>query len=215
MNTAPCTPCCSTPQVVNVPGVPGGNGVTPTNGINALSITSANFTVPAVGATVTVNVDSSLWYVVGQIVIATGPANFSVSAIPTSTSVTLTFLGYPGDIAPASVIASGATIAPAGQRGGSTVYYTSTAASIGLTAFMDVIEVTADNKTMTLPSAVGIAGKIYTIKQSAVYASGTLVATSGGQTIDGAANKTIAVTNGFIVVVSNGANWVMLANKLT
>jgi hypothetical protein len=213
--TSPCIPCCPTPQSVNVPGAPGGNGTNGTNGVNAFTLTAADFTVPAIGGSVTVTVANSTWMVIGQILIMTGPANFLITAIPSTTTVTLTFLGYPGDVAPAVAILTGTKVSPAGLRGGSTFLYTSTAANLSLTDFMDVIEVTADNKTITLPTAIGRTGKVFTVKQSAVYASGTLVNTTGGQTIDGSATKTIAVTNGFAIVVSNGSNWLLLANKLT
>lgn len=143
--------------------------------------------------------------VVGQIVIANGPANFLVTALPTSASATLMFLGYPGDVAPGTAILSGATIGPAGQRGDSTVYFTSTAADLAATAFMDVIEVTATGKTVTLPTAVGIAGKMYLIKLMVVGSA--TVAASGGQTFDGAATLTVASQYSWVAVISNGANW--------
>jgi hypothetical protein len=198
-----------------VPGEQGADGDNGIDGVNAFTLTTADFTVPAIGGSVTISVADSSWMIIGQILIIAGPANFLITAIPGATSVTLTFLGYPGDVAPAVGILTGAKVSPAGLRGGSTYLYQSTAASLALTDYMDVVEVTADNKTMTLPTAVGRSGKVFIVKQSAAYTSGTLISPSGGQTIDGAANKTIAVTNGYICIVSNGANWLMLFNKLT
>jgi hypothetical protein len=117
--TSPCAPsCCVTTQTVNVPGLAGASGLNGTNGINATTLTTQNFVVPAIGATVGVSVVSSVWMVVGQIVIASGPANFIVATVPTTTSATLQFLGYPGDVAPGVTINTGATISPAGLQGG-------------------------------------------------------------------------------------------------
>lgn len=213
--TSPCTPCCPSPQTVNVPGVQGAAAIDGLNGVNAFTLTTTDFAVPNVGSTVTITVANSSWMVIGQIVVVAGPANFLVTALPTLLSATLQFLGYPGDVSPATAVLTGAKVAPAGLRGGGTIYYTSTGANLTLTDYMDFVEVTADNKTITLPTAVGRTGKMYEIKQTAVYASGTVINTTGGQTIDGSATKTIAVTNGFATVVSNGANWLLLANKLT
>jgi hypothetical protein len=206
--TSPCTPCCPTSQVVNVPGGPGTDGGDGTNGVDAFTLLTADMpVVPAIGSTVTVAVANSSWMVVDQIVIVTGPANFKVTALPGTTSATLEFLGYPGDVAPGTAILTGAKVSPAGLRGGGTLYYTTTAASIALTDFMDFIEVTADGKTMTLPTAVGRAGKVFTIKQTAAATAGTTIATAGGQTIDGLSTFIVQSQNDFVSVISNGANW--------
>ena len=210
--TAPCVPCCSTPQVTNVPGVEGPAGTNGANGINAFTtLTGGGLTVPAVGSTVTATVANSQWCVVGQNVIAAGPANFLVTAVPSAVSVTLEFLGYPGDVAPTTVIAAGVELAPAGQRGGSSVNVTFTGVNLTLGPFNDVVLVTVDNKTITLPTAVGIQGKIYTIKQTATFSSGTTINTTSGQTIDGASTKTIGATNGVFQVCSDGSNWQILS----
>ena len=64
-------------------------------------------------------VASSVWMVVGQNVITSGPANFKVVSIPNSISVTLLFLGYPGDVSPlVTTISPGSTVSPSGILGG-------------------------------------------------------------------------------------------------
>ena len=210
--TSPCVPCCSTPQVVNTPGTEGPAGTNGSNGINAFTtVTGGGFTVPAVGSTVTAPVANSGWCVVGQNVIVTGPANFLVTAVPSSVSVTLEFLGYPGDVAPTTVIAAGAELSPAGQKGGTTTYVTFTGVNLTLGPFNDTVLVDVDGKTITLPTAVGIQGKIYTVKQTAAFAAGTIINTTGGQTIDGVATKTIGAQNGVFQVQSDGTNWQVLS----
>ena len=119
MQTSPCVPCCTpNPQVVNIPGISGADGADGSQGIDAFTLTTQNFVVPAVGAAVGVSVAQSSWMVVGQNLIMTGPANFLVVATPTTTSATLQFLGYPGDVVPGTVIGAGATVSPAGIIGG-------------------------------------------------------------------------------------------------
>jgi hypothetical protein len=190
-----------------VPGPEGGNGTNGTNGVNAFTLTTSNFTIPTVDGTttVTIAVANSTWMVVGQILIATGPVNLKVTAIPTTTGVTVIALGYPGDVAAGNTVLSGSTISPSGQRGGGTLYYKSTAADLTLNAFNDVVEVTADAKTITLPTAVGISGKVYTVKITA--AGGATITPAGGQTIDGLATFVLNGQNSFVSVISNGANW--------
>ncbi len=180
--TTNCVPCCSTPQVTNTPGSQGLDGTDGTNGINAFAIVGGGgFVVPAIGSTVAATVDDTSWMVPGQVLIATGPANFLVSGTPPSaTSVTLEFLGYPGDVNAGTTIAAGALLSPAGLRGGSTLAVRASAVSTALTAFDDVLLLTADAKTATLPTAVAITGKVYTVKQT-VATSGT-VATTGQTT---------------------------------
>lgn len=61
------------------------------------------------------------------------------------------------------------------------------------------------NSTVTLPTAVGAAGRVYILKNSG---AGTItLATTSSQTIDGAAPGTIAAGAGNIFV-STGANWI-------
>jgi hypothetical protein len=127
----PCVPCCSTTQVVNIPGIQGAPGATGLNGVSAFGYTTADFNVPAsVGSSVTVAVTNSSWAVVGEVVIIgqgigaaitnPGPATFQITSIPSFSSLTLKFLGYPGDVAVNTPIGSGtgsggALVSPASQ----------------------------------------------------------------------------------------------------
>jgi hypothetical protein len=73
------------------------------------------------------------------------------------------------------------------------------------------IEVTATGQTITLPTAVGITQRPYTIK---LTASGSCtVATTGGQTIDGAGSYSLSAQYKYVTVQSNGANWLIIANN--
>lgn len=122
--TTDCRPCCTTPVVVNVPGLTGAAGAdgaagaagtNGTNGVNAFTTTSADFNVPAAkGGTVTISVADTSWMVVGQTLVITGPATFLITAIPTGTTVTLAWDQAPGDAAGNTLISSGSKVSPSG-----------------------------------------------------------------------------------------------------
>jgi len=60
--------------------------------------------------------------------------------------------------------------------------------------------------TLTLPTAVGRAGKTFVIKRTNT-GPGVTIATTGGQTIDGSATEVLSAQNQSRTVYSNGANW--------
>jgi len=105
-------------------GAAGAAGANGTNGSNAFTTTSANFTVPALGADVTVEVGSTAWMsptgtgISGQIVHIQNAGHFIVKAVVDATHVTLTNpgTGYT-NAAPATVIAAGSKVSPAGLQG--------------------------------------------------------------------------------------------------
>lgn len=70
------------------------------------------------------------------------------------------------------------------------------------------ISAAGGNRTVTLPTAAGIAGREYTIKRVDNSGNTCGVATTGGQTIDGAASPyALAAQNSTVTVVSDGSNW--------
>lgn len=85
-------------------------------GQGAFTTTTAAYTQPAVSATVTVSVQSSAWLAVGSLVRTPG-GDYEVTALPTSTSVTLQNLGYPGAASPGAMVASGSSVTATGARG--------------------------------------------------------------------------------------------------
>lgn len=71
-----------------------------------------------------------------------------------------------------------------------------------------VVNCTSGTFTVTLPTAVGITGQYFVIKNS-----GTGVITidaNGSETIDGVLNKILAVQYEGMILVSNGANWIVI-----
>ena len=75
-----------------------------------------------------------------------------------------------------------------------------------------LIDVTGNTITVTLPTAVGINGKNYVIKNSG---NGVVtVATTSGQTIDSVVSKTL-IYNDSVEVISDGSNWIIVAGTGT
>jgi hypothetical protein len=65
-------------------------------------------------------------------------------------------------------------------------------------------------KSVTLPTASGITGRIYVIKKISTGTS--TVKTTGSETIDGATTKSLASQYDYIMVQSDGTNWVIISN---
>jgi hypothetical protein len=86
-------------------------------------------------------------------------------------------------------------------------------AAYTLTATDSVVtgDATSAAFTVTLPTAVGITGRIYTVKKIDSSANAVTVGTTSGQTIDGAATYVLSTRWQFVAVVSNGANWIIVA----
>lgn len=69
------------------------------------------------------------------------------------------------------------------------------------------INCTANTFTVTLPTAVGIRGRIYSIKNSGIGV--ITVACDGAETIDGSAAQTLNQYDN-IMIISTGANWIII-----
>lgn len=66
--------------------------------------------------------------------------------------------------------------------------------------------------SVTLPTSVGITGKVYVVKKVDSSANAVTVATTSSQTIDGATTKALSTQYDAITVQSDGANWIIIAN---
>lgn len=67
--------------------------------------------------------------------------------------------------------------------------------------------------SLTLPSSAGIAGRMYTIKRVNAGANNLTVATTSSQTIDGAATYVLSAQWKYVKVISDSANWLIVANN--
>ncbi len=94
--------------------------------------------------------------------------------------------------------------------GGNTQAYAAKSADYTINATTDYcIECTANSFVVTLPTAVGIVGQMFQIKDSG---TGTITLnTTSAQTIDGHASGVVTLGQfDNIMLVSNGANWIIL-----
>jgi hypothetical protein len=71
-----------------------------------------------------------------------------------------------------------------------------------------VINCTSGTFTVTLPTAVGISGQYFVIKNSG---SGVVtIDANASETIDGAPDFTLSTQYESVTVISNGANWAVI-----
>lgn len=88
---------------------------------------------------------------------------------------------------------------------------TSTATSLTATIAHYTILVTATGQTITLPTAVGITGRIYTIKLTSTGSA--TVATTSSQTIDGSTTFSLSAQYKYVTVQSDNVGWNIIANN--
>ena len=75
-----------------------------------------------------------------------------------------------------------------------------------------LIDITGNTITVTLPTAVGVNGKNYVIKNRGTGV--VTVATTSSQTIDGSNSKSLNNNDG-IEIISDGSNWIIAAGTGT
>ncbi len=89
---------------------------------------------------------------------------------------------------------------------GLTVDYTAKTSSYSILTTDDVIDCISGTFTVTLPTSVGVTGRIYRIKNSG---TGVItITTTSSQTIDGATTSSLATQWTKLTVISNGSNWI-------
>ncbi|MCI0330834.1 MAG: hypothetical protein L0196_07775 [candidate division Zixibacteria bacterium] len=92
---------------------------------------------------------------------------------------------------------------------------TNTTSNLTLTGEHSVIlcSLVSSSITIDLPSAVGIAGRQYTVKYlpPTLPLNGVTIDPFGSETIDGAGNYVLSTANEFVTIVSDGANWWVIA----
>lgn len=68
-------------------------------------------------------------------------------------------------------------------------------------------DATSSAFSVTIPTAVGVSGKIYIIKRINTNANAVTVATTSSQTIDGSTTYVLTMPQSSIEIISDGANW--------
>lgn len=92
------------------------------NGKNAFTYTTDTFSVPAVSSNVTITVQNTgqytnIWAVPGQIVYINGAGYYQVVSTTGNNQITVTNLGYTGNAAQSTLIATNSSVSPAGLIG--------------------------------------------------------------------------------------------------
>lgn len=100
-------------------GSTGPRGATGASGANAFGFTTLSFVQPAVGGTVSVNVDTTDWMNMGQPVFVETGGDYTVAGIASSTVVNLTNVGDSVNASPGATINNGSGISPGGLQGAS------------------------------------------------------------------------------------------------
>ena len=72
-------------------------------------------------------------------------------------------------------------------------------------------DATGNSITVSLPSASGITGRVYTIKRIDSSANTVTIDPDGSETIDGASTYSLSSQWDFVTIVSDGSNWVIIA----
>lgn len=103
---------------------------------------------------------------------------------------------------------TGPAYVPASLSGTTTLPFTNQTSTYTVDNEDCVVNCTSGTFTVTLPTAVGIEGQYFVIKNSG--AGVITIEGDGAETIDGAANKTLSVQYESMTVVSNGANWIIV-----
>lgn len=72
------------------------------------------------------------------------------------------------------------------------------------------VDASSAGVTITLPTAVGVAGRTYIVKKIDATANAMSVVTTSSQTIDGTASRVTTVQYTAYTLVSNGSNWIIV-----
>jgi len=114
-------------------GFSGQDGTNGTNGVNSFSTLTASFVqpnvAPAAGNSVTISVSSSSWMALGQSVFVEQAGFFVVTAINSTTSITVSLKSTAG-VLPGQTVTSGRKVSPAGY--GAEINSTSSFSSVNI-----------------------------------------------------------------------------------
>jgi len=108
----------------------------------------------------------------------------------------------------ASIDTSTGIVVVSQMTGGTTLNYVAKTAIYTASATDYVINCTSGTFTVSLPTAVGITGRVYVVKNSGTGT--TTLDPAGTETIDDAPTVALATQYQSIMVMSNGANWIII-----
>lgn len=77
-----------------------------------------------------------------------------------------------------------------------------------------LVDATAANRTITLPAASGVSGRIYVIKKIDSSANTVTIDPNAAELIDGAATKVLSAQWDSLTIQSDGTSWFIIADKI-
>jgi hypothetical protein len=213
--SSPATTCTAgngisiTGGQISSTGGSGGGSTFQVNGTNLLSQSTVNFANSAVTYGLTLgltntssgNIQLGLSGTLSAAGGGTGATSLAGASIPT----------YTGTITPGHCVgwASTSTLNDAGACGGATtVQLQSVSTNTNLSTSENAVTCNASSATvtLTLPTAIG-ATTMYFVKKTDSSAHYCTIATTGGQTIDGASTQSLQFQYTSVTILSDNANW--------
>jgi hypothetical protein len=174
------------------------------------TLTATTFSGSISGSNVSGNISGNAANVTGVVALANGGTNANLTAVAggavysTGSALAITAAGTSGQ-----VLTSNGSSAPTWTTVSVTPNVTNktTTYSIATTDGSIFCNATSAAFTVTLPTAVGVGGKTYSIKKTDNSTNAIIIATTSSQTIDGLTTQTLGIYNAWLTLQSDGSNW--------
>lgn len=205
------TPASAT--LTNATGLPESGVINLTTDLAAKApLVSPSFTTPVLGTPTSGNLANCTFPTLNQNTSGTAANLSGTPALPNGTAATTqTALDNSTKIATTAYADTAVGVETASRlKGIVTVVSVSGTYAILTTDTVIFCNASSAGFTATLPTAVGVTGKVYTIKKTDTSLNAVTVATTSSQTIDLALTSVIATPGESITVVSDNANWKLI-----
>jgi len=145
----------------------------------------------------------------------TAAANVTIGSLPNSAlaNSTATLGNATITLGSTTSTVGNLTLSSATVNGAAFAYVAKTAGyTVTATDYTVAANASTGALSITLPTSVGITGKVYVVKKMDSTANVVTVATTSSQTIDGATTRALSLQYDAIMVQADGANWIVIAN---
>jgi len=169
------------------------------------AVTAASYGNATTVATFTVDAQGRL----------TAAANVTIGSLPNSAlaNSTATLGNATITLGSTTSTVGNLTLSSATVNGAAFAYVAKTAGyTVTATDYTVAANASTGALSITLPTSVGITGKVYVVKKMDSTANVVTVATTSSQTIDGATTRALSLQYDAIMVQADGANWIVIAN---
>jgi len=169
------------------------------------AVTAASYGNATTVATFTVDAQGRL----------TAAANVTIGSLPNSAlaNSTATLGNATITLGSTTSTVGNLTLSNATVNGAAFAYIAKTAGyTVTATDYTVAANASTGALSITLPTSVGITGKVYVVKKMDSTANVVTVATTSSQTIDGATTRALSLQYDAIMVQADGANWIVIAN---